>query len=56
MKTKRKIFSIKYLRKGLWYDNEITNETVEKKKGKRRIKKSTLSTHIKIGKNWGKIK
>ena len=56
MKSNRIFFPIKYLRKGLFSNNDTIHEINEKKKGKRRIRKPTLSTHIKTGKNWGKIK
>jgi len=51
-KKPKKEFPIKYMRKGLFSEEDISNEPT-KKKGKRHIKKPKQSVHTKtgIGKN-----
>ena len=51
----KKKFPIKYFRKGLFKDNENTEETT-KKKGKRHIRKPKQSVHIKTMKDRDKGK
>jgi len=48
MTKRKKDFPIKYLRKGLFIDEDIKEEET-KKKGKRKVKKPKLSVHIKTG-------
>jgi len=48
MTKKKKDFPIKYMRKGLFTDEDLINEE-SKKKGKRRVKKPKISVHIKMG-------
>ena len=47
-KKPKKEFPIKYMRKGL-FSEENSKENKIKKKGKRRIKKPKTSVHIKTG-------
>jgi len=50
MMTKRKKdFPIKYMRKGLFSDDDFEEREI-KKKGKRQVKKQKMSVHIKTGK------
>ena len=51
----KKVFPIKYLRKGLFKDTEMIEEK-NKKKGKRQIRKPKQSVHIKTRKDKGKGK
>jgi len=52
MTKRKKDFSIKYMRKGLFSDDDSRNDEI-KKKGKRRVRKPKQSVHNKtgIGKN-----
>jgi hypothetical protein len=53
MTKKKKEFPIKYMRKGLFTDDEV-EEKEQKKKGKRAIKKPKQSVHTKTGKGRNK--
>jgi hypothetical protein len=48
MTKRRKDFPIKYMRKGLFTDND-TEEKDTKKKGNRRVRKPKSSVHTKTG-------
>ena len=48
-KSNKKNFPIKYMRKGLFSDEDITEEELIKKKGKRHIRKPKGSVHYKVG-------
>ena len=48
MKKQNKEFPIKYMRKGLFTDENLEDKEI-KKKGKRRIRKPKSSVHIKTG-------
>jgi hypothetical protein len=52
-KKPKKEFPIKYIRKGLFTNENFTEEKI-KKKAKRRVKKPKLSVHIKTGKGRNK--
>ena len=52
-KKPKKEFPIKYMRKGLFTDEDF-EEREKKKKGKRRVKKPKMSVHIKTGKSKNK--
>ena len=47
-KKPKKEFPIKYMRKGLFTDEDFEEKEI-KKKGKRRVRKPKLSVHIKTG-------
>ena len=55
MKKRKKDFPVKYLRKGLFTDEELKKEET-KKKGKRHIKKHKFSVHVKTRATGRKIK
>ena len=48
MTKKKKDFPIKYMRKGLFTDEDLEEKEI-KKKGKRRLTKPKISVHIKTG-------
>jgi len=48
MTKRKKNFPIKYMRKGLFTDEDF-KENEPKKKGKRRVRKPKSSVHTKIG-------
>jgi hypothetical protein len=48
MTKKKKDFPIKYMRKGLFTDEDFAEKEI-KKKGKRRVKKPKSSVHTKTG-------
>jgi len=48
MTKRKKDFPIKYMRKGLFSDEDF-EEKETKKKGKRRVRKPKTSVHIKTG-------
>jgi hypothetical protein len=54
-KKPKKEFPIKYMRRGLFTDEDGEERKI-KKKGKRRVKKSKLSVHIKTGRSKRKGK
>lgn len=53
MSKKKKIFPIKYMRKGLFTDEDLLNEK-QNSKVKRRVIKPKISVHIKTGKGKNK--
>jgi len=55
MTKRKKDFPIKYMRKGLFTDEDFTEEE-PKKKGKRHIKKPKFSVHAKTRATGRKIK
>lgn len=54
-KKPKKEFPIKYMRKGLFTEEDINKEE-QKKKGKRHIKKPKVSVHVKSRTGGRKIK
>ncbi len=57
MSKKKKKFPIKYMRKGLFTDEDFLDEKLDKKeKGKKRIKKPKMSVHMKTGRGRDKAK
>jgi len=52
-KKPKKDFPIKYMRKGLFTDEDL-KESDKKHKGTRQVKKPKLSVHIKTGKGRNK--
>jgi hypothetical protein len=48
-KKPKKEFPIKYMRKGLFSDENLQDERRIKEKGKRRVRKPKMSVHIKTG-------
>ena len=55
MTKRKKDFPIKYMRKGLFTDEDFKEESI-KKKGKRRVRKPKSSVHIKTRADGGKVK
>ena len=53
MTKRKKNFPIKYMRKGLFTDEDFREEET-KKKGKKRVKKPKISVHTKTGKGRNK--
>jgi len=57
MSKRKKKFPIKYMRKGLFANEDfLDGESDKKEKGRRRIRKPKMSVHMKTGRGRGKAK